>query len=253
MEQTADMRYRQLSDQDRNAMAARHLPTVRRIVWRVSAHLPPEVDREDLVGAGVVGLMEALNRYDPDSGNTFMTYAAFRIRGAVISEMRSRDIISRGDRRKIREMRETARRLESDLGRAPEDTELAGALETDLKEIHRLRHRDSMSVFSMEDLGIGNAEDRFLLADSLLQDAPADALTLTRLKEIRNAVSQAVGNLPEKQRMVISLYYEEEMTMKEIGGVLEVTESRVSQLHSQAIGKIRAVLGKDDLTELPAG
>ncbi len=231
---------------DRDQLINEYLPYVKRIVQRIAVHLPATVDIEDLMNVGVIGLIQAVDRYDPRRDNKFMTYAVFRIKGAVLSELRSRDFLSRSNRRKIRELENTYLKLEQKLGRQVEDQEVAAELGVELDQIHRTRQLSSISFISFEELGYSSREEKEKMLNYLVNNDD-DALTLTRLKELKQAVAQAIEKLPEKERLVISLYYLEELTMKEAGKVLNITESRVSQIHSQAIRRLRAKLKKEKL------
>ena len=175
-----------------------------------------------------------------------MTYAVFRIRGAVLSELRSRDYLSRANRRKIRELENIHLKLEQKLGREVDDFEIAEELGVDIDQVHRTKQLSSISFISFEELGFSSKDEKEKLINYLV-DSEEDALALTRLKELKNAVARAIEQLPEKERLVISLYYLDELTMKETGKVLNVTESRVSQIHSQAILRLRAKLKKEKL------
>jgi RNA polymerase sigma factor for flagellar operon FliA len=232
----------------RDEKILRYLPYVKRIVNRIAAHLPPTVDREDLMNVGVIGLIQAIDRYDPCRDNKFTTYAAFRIRGAVLSELRSRDYLSRSSRRKTREMEKTCHELEQQLGREVDDEELAAAMDIDLEQLHQIRQAACISFISFEELGVASARDKEKLANSLLVD-DEDALSQAGLKELRRGLAEAIATLPDKEKMVLSLYYSDELTMKEAGEVLGVTESRVSQLHSQAVLRLRSRLRKKHLLD----
>ncbi len=233
---------------DRDELISEYLPHVKRIVQRIAVHLPATVDIEDLMNVGVIGLIQAVDRYDPRRDNKFMTYAAFRIKGAVLSELRSRDFLSRSNRRKIRELENTYLKLEQKLGRQVEDEEVAAELGVDLEQVHRTKQLSSISFISFEELGYSSRDEKEKLLNYLVNNDD-DALTLTRLKELKQAVARAIEKLPEKERLVISLYYLEELTMKEAGEVLNITESRVSQIHSQAIRRLRAKLIKEKLID----
>jgi RNA polymerase sigma factor for flagellar operon FliA len=230
----------------RDQLITEYLPYVKRIVHRIAVHLPSTIDIDDLMNVGVIGLIQAVDRYDPKRDNKFMTYAVFRIKGAVLSELRSRDFLSRSNRRKIRELENAYLKLEQRLGREVNEIEIAQEMGVDVEQIYRTRQISSISFISFEELGFSSREEKEKLL-SYLVDNDDDALTLTRLKEIKEAVVKAIEQLPEKERMVISLYYLEELTMKETGKVLNITESRVSQIHSQAIQRLRAKLKKKKL------
>lgn len=238
--------YGQKDESYRDQLITEYLPYVKRIVHRIAVHLPSTIDIEDLMNVGVIGLIQAVDRYDPKRDNKFMTYAVFRIRGAVLSELRSRDYLSRANRRKIRELESIHLKLEQKLGREVDDFEIAEELGVDIDQVHRTKQLSSISFISFEELGFSSKDEKEKLINYLV-DSEEDALALTRLKELKNAVARAIEQLPEKERLVISLYYLDELTMKETGKVLNVTESRVSQIHSQAILRLRAKLKKEKL------
>jgi RNA polymerase sigma factor for flagellar operon FliA len=230
----------------RDQLITEYLPHVKRIVQRIATHLPASVDIDDLMNVGVIGLIQAVDRYDPSRDNKFMTYAAFRIKGAVLSELRSRDFLSRSNRRKIRELENAYLKLEQKYGREIEDIEVAEELGIDIEQVHRTKQMSAISFVSFEELGYSSRDEKEKLMNFLASN-DEDALTKTRLKELKNAVAGAIEQLPEKEKLVVSLYYMEELTMKEVGDVLEITESRVSQIHSQAILHLRAKLRRQKL------
>jgi len=232
----------------REQLITEYLPYVKRIVHRLAMHLPSTVDIDDLMNVGVIGLIQAVDRYDPRRDNKFMTYAVFRIKGAVLSELRSRDFLSRSNRRKIRELENAYLKLEQKLGREVEDSEVAHELGVDIEQVYRTKQLSSISFISFEELGYSSKDEKEKLMNFLINN-DEDALTMTRLKELKAALAQAVEALPEKEKLVVSLYYLDELTMKETGEVLGITESRVSQIHSQAIIHLRAKLRKQKLLE----
>jgi RNA polymerase sigma factor for flagellar operon FliA len=236
--------YSKKDDSYRDQLITEYLPYVKRIVHRIAVHLPSTIDIEDLMNVGVIGLIQAVDRYDPKRDNKFMTYAVFRIRGAVLSELRSRDFLSRANRRKIRNLENVHHKLEQKLGREIDDFEIAQELGIDIEQVHRTKQMSGISFISFEELGFSSKDEKEKLINYLV-DSEDDALTVTRLKELKAAVARAIEQLPEKERLVISLYYLDELTMKETGKVLNVTESRVSQIHSQAIMRLRAKLKKE--------
>ena len=231
---------------ERQELIVQYLPYVKRIVHRMAVHLPPSVDVDDLIHVGVIGLIQAIDRYDPSRDNKFLTYAVFRIKGAVLSELRSRDYLSRANRRKVRELERAYTRLEQQSGRDVSDADLGAELGIDQDEVHAIKRMSSICFVSFEDLGYSES-DRGHLLDSLLDGDGTDALTLTRVKEMRSALASAIEALPEKEKLVISLYYNDELTMKETGKALNITESRVSQIHSQAIIHLRSKLRREGL------
>ena len=232
----------------RDRLISEYLPYVKRIVHRIAVHLPSTIDIDDLMNVGVIGLIQAVDRYDPKRDNKFMTYAVFRIKGAVLSELRSRDFLSRSNRRKIRDLESTYLKLEQKLGREVDDVEVAQEMGVGVEQVYRTKQISNISFISFEELGYSSRDEKEKLM-SYLVDNDEDALTLTRLKEVKEAVARAIEQLPEKERLVISLYYLEELTMKETGKVLNITESRVSQIHSQAVRRLRAKLRKEKLID----
>jgi RNA polymerase sigma factor for flagellar operon FliA len=247
----AQTRTRKLIPKDpayRDQLISEYLPYVKRIVQRLAVHLPSTVDIDDLMNVGVIGLIQAVDRYDPRRDNKFMTYAIFRIKGAVLSELRARDFLSRSNRRKIRELESAYQRLEQKLGREVEDKEIAQELGVELEQVYRTKQMSSISFISLEELGVSSKDEKEKLM-SFLANNDDDALNLTKLKELKEALGGAIKQLPEKERLVVSLYYLDELTMKETGKVLGITESRVSQIHSQAILHLRSKLRKQKLLE----
>ena len=230
----------------RDQLITEYLPYVKRIVHRIAVHLPSTIDIDDLMNVGVIGLIQAVDRYDPGRDNKFMTYAVFRIKGAVLSELRSRDYLSRSNRRKIRDLENACLKLEQKLGREVDDDEVAQELGIAVDQVYRTKQMSSISFISFEELGFSSRDEKEKLL-SYLVNTNDDAWTLTRLKELKEALARAIEQLPEKEKLVISLYYLEELTMKEAGKVLNITESRVSQIHSQAVLRLRAKLKREKL------
>jgi len=234
------------SFQDRDTILEEYIPYVRRTVGRMAIHLPNSVETEDLVHAGIIGLIDAIDRFDPQRGNKFITYALYRIRGAVLSELRSRDFLSRSFRKKIREMETAYSSLEKKLGREPEDDEVAVELGIDLDKLYEIKKLSSLSFISFESIGYSTREERDRFTSVLHTDV-MDASRLAGLKELHEALAEAIDSLPEKEKIVVSLYYHEDLTMKEIGAVLGITESRISQIHSRAVIRLRDKLRKKGL------
>ena len=232
----------------RDELVTEYLPYVKSIAHRMAMHLPPSVDADDLVHAGVIGLMNAIERYDAARENKFITYALFRIRGAMLSELRSRDFHSRSNRSKIRELENAYRDLNLKLGREAKDDEVAEALGIGLDEFYEIRKMSTMSFVSFEEIGAFSNEEKDDLMRLLVDGDNDDPLSLAGLKEMRNAIAGSIDQLKEKEKMVVSLYYWDELTMKEIGKVLDITESRVSQIHSQALIHLRTRLRNEGLT-----
>ena len=226
-----------------------YLPIVKSVVHRLAVHLPASVELDDLINAGVIGLMNAMDRYDPTRGNKFSTYAVFRIKGEVISELRSRDFLSRSSRRKIRNLRNAYDKLEQESGGEVKDGDVAREMGIELDEFYKIKTTSNMSFVSFDELGYSSKEDKVNLMNYLANANTDDPSTLTGLKEIKGCIAGAIEELPEKEKIVISLYYWDELTMKEIGETLQLTESRVSQIHSQAIIHLRTKLRKKGVLE----
>lgn len=238
----------QETPETREALMTAYLPHVKRIVNRMAIHLPSSVDIEDLYNVGVIGLIQAIDRYDASRDNKFITYATHRIRGAVLSELRSRDFLSRSNRRKIREMDHAYVMLEQQLGRDAEDQEVAEVLRIDLEQLDDIKKLSSISFISFEEMGYSDSNDKGRLLKFVTDDSP-DAYMLANLNNLKQAMAEAIEDLPDKEKLVLSLYYFDELNMKETGKVLKITESRVSQIHSQAIVRLRNKLRRARVIE----
>jgi len=225
---------------DHTALLRQYQPLVHRLAHHMMVKLPPNVEVDDLIQVGMIGLSEALTRYEATQGVQFETFATQRIRGAMIDELRDNDWASRSTRKSQKDIEEAIRRLEHRLGRTPMESEIATDLGMDLADYQTLlgRVRGTQLVY-LEDMShSGDEEDGFL--DRHLGDASADPLNLLRNERLRAALVTAIKNLPEREQYVMSMYYEQDMNLKEIAAVLDVTESRVCQLHSQSIARLRA-------------
>lgn len=227
------------SDQaERERLIVEHLAKVKYIADRMAAKLPPTVEREDLYGAGVIGLLDAVDRFDAARGISFSTFAEMRVRGAILDNLRSLDWASRSIRRRAREVQTAYREVEQEKGRHAEAEEVAEYLQIPLAELHRLLQEIScLTIRNLDDRKEDGSSGTSLIES--VQDETASPLDELQEKELRRQISLAIDTLPEKERLVISLYYVEELTMKEIGAVLDVSESRVSQLKTQAVLRLR--------------
>jgi RNA polymerase sigma factor FliA len=227
---------------DRDEILRQHLPLVRRVVQRLAARKPPHIELDDLVSWGIVGLLDAVGKYDPKKEASFTTYAQFRISGAILDHLRSLDWVPRSVRQKASLIEKTAHALEGTLGRPPREEEIAGELGLSLDDYQQLLSRvGEMSIFSLEDLGFGSGEERVSF-DQRVEDEDEDPLGALLTRERVDLVAAAIARLPERERLVVTLYYHDELTMKEVGAVLGLTESRVSQLHSQAMLRLKGPL-----------
>jgi RNA polymerase sigma factor for flagellar operon FliA len=219
-----------------------YLPLVRRVVQRLAIRKPPQVELDELISWGIEGLLDAFKKYDARKQAAFATYAQFRIRGAILDRLRGMDWVSRSVRQKASMLEKTYHRLEGTLGRPASEEEVAEALGLTLPALHALLSEiGQMSLFSLEDLGVGSGRERVNL-EKLLDGSDADPMQALLSRERVDLVSEAIRRLPDKERTVIALYYHEGITMKEAGAVLGLTESRVSQLHAQALLRLRGLL-----------
>lgn len=234
------------SGDEREQEILRHLPLVRTVVDRITAHLPPTVDRDDLFHAGVIGLIDALNRFDASRDNAFSTYAVMRIRGQVIDELRARDWVTRGARERAKAYHHAVKELSSTLQRLPTDSELAEELEVDESELANLEREAQLAVQVSLDTPVGE-ETQLGSTLSKRDDENANPHRNIDIAERRKLVAQILGTLGEQDRLVVKLYYFENLLMKEIAAIIGVTESRVCQIHSRVLAVLRTRLGHDDV------
>ena len=224
----------QVGAQDEVVM--RYAPLVKRIAYHLMTRLPPSVQADDLIQAGMIGLIEAARNYDASQGASFETYAGIRIRGAMLDEIRKSDWTPRSLHRKVRQVSEAIRSIERDHGRDARDVEVAGRLNMSLEEYHQiLQDASGHKVFSLEDLPVG--EDSVAEGLSGPVRGPLESIEMEKFRE---ALAEAIGTLPERERLVMSLYYDEELNLREIGAVLGVSESRVCQIHGQAMMRLKS-------------
>ena len=221
-------------------------PLIKYIASRIAIRLPPHIDLNDLINAGVIGLIDAIEKFDAGKQIKFKTYAEFRIRGAILDELRSMDWVPRSVRQKARKVEDAYARLEYSLGRPASDDEVAKEMNVDMDTFHRLLSETaSVSLLSLDDLGEDDSDlSKRNLLEFIIQDDKDWPSHKIRYAEVSTMVAKAIQSLPEKERMVISLYYYDELTMKEIGHVLKFTESRVSQIHTKAILRLRSKMQK---------
>src|SRR4051794_30073262 len=222
----------------RNEYAAKFFPYIEKVARRLARRLPAHVEIDDLISSGVIGLMEAAERFDPSRVDRFEAFAEFRIRGAMLDDLRSRDTLSRDMRRLSNELREATRRLESQLGRTPDQGELADQLGLDVDELYARQQKLSGSSV----VGIDDAGPDFL--ERTGDDNAPDPFEVTAHREALSRLVSGIDDLPEKMQQVLSLYYCENLNLKEIGEVLGVTESRVCQIHGEATRRLRQTLGE---------
>lgn len=232
------------SPQLRDKFIRQYMPLVKYVAGKVSVGMPGSVDFDDLVGYGQFGLLDAINKFDPEKNVKFKTYAVTRIRGAIFDELRTLDWVPRSVRQKSREIEDTIVQLESKLGRTASDSEVAGAMGISEDEYHQTILKVSgTSVLSLNDVWYSGEESEHVsIGDCIESPSSLNPDVIVEREEIRRVIIEAINELPEKEKMVLVLYYHEDMTFKEIGQVLEVSESRVSQLHTKANLRLRAKL-----------
>ena len=233
-----------LSVTERDQLIIQYAPWVKFIALRMTAKLPVHIQAEDLISAGIIGLIDALDKFNPDREVQFKTYAQIRIQGAMKDELRALDWASRSMRQKVKRLEQTYATLEQEFGRPPSSEEVAHSLGIKMDEFEEmLDDVKGTSLVSLEELGQGPAaEDKSNLLEALLTRQDQDPLEVLNLQDLKKALTLAIAELPEKERLVLSLYYFEELTMKEVGKVLNLTESRISQLHTQTVLRLRGKL-----------
>lgn len=228
----------------RDKFIRQYMPLVKYVAGKVATGLPSSVEFDDLVGYGQFGLLDAINKYDTSKNVKFKTYAVTRIRGAIFDELRQIDWVPRSVRQKSREIEDAIVTLESKLGRTASDSEIATSLNMSEDEYHKTVMKvSSTSVLSLNDVWYtGDDNDNMSIGSNIESPASLNPDVIAEREEIRKVIAEAISELPEKEKMVIVLYYHEDLTFKEIGDVLEVSESRISQLHAKANLRLRAKL-----------
>ena len=229
----------------REQLILNYSPLVKYVAGRLSANLPQNVDNADLISYGIFGLIDAIEKFEPDRGIKFETYAIARIKGAIIDELRAMDWVPRSVRARAREIENAYITLETRLKRTPTDAEVATEMSISVRDL-----RDSFtklsytSVASFEELWApgGEKDERTSLMTTIRDETAEDPVAMFETEEVKSILAQAIERLPERERLVIALYYYEGLTLKEIGEVLGVTESRVSQLHTKAVLRLRVRL-----------
>ncbi len=221
-----------------DVLVARHAELVKRIAYHLAGRLPPQVEVEDLVQAGMLGLLEAAANFTSDRGASFETYAGIRIRGAMLDALRKLDWAPRSVHRKARAAAQALREVENELGGEADESKVAARLGVPVAEYQRIvRDAAACRLLSLEDMTTPDG-----VVVEVPADPSADPFADVTDDAMRDALVAAIDRLPERERLVMSLYYEQELNLKEIGAVLGVTESRVCQLHGQALGRLRTKL-----------
>lgn len=224
-----------------NTLLMQNAGLVKKIAYQLKAKLPPSVELDDLIQVGMMGLLDAVKRYDDKQGAQFVTYASQRIRGAMLDDLRSNDWLPRGTRKNMRNVETAIQALEQKLGRAPTEGEVASHLDMALDDYHTmLGDCSGHQLVYYEDFSDEDGGEGFL--DRYAEDSSQDPVQALLSEGFRESLIEAIDSLPEREKIMMGLYYEQELNLKEIGAIMEVSESRVCQLHSQAIARLRAKL-----------
>ncbi len=232
--------------EEKDRLIREYAPLVKYIAHRIAVKLPPHIEIDDLINTGIIGLIDAAEKFDPDRGIQFKTYAEFRIRGTILDELRAQDWVPRSLRKKVSRLGQVVRVLEQKFGRPPSDEEVAENMNIDMEELYKtIEQSAGFSLLNLEDLsGNLSRNKRRALLTHLSSSDKKNPLILLNIHEVRNKLAAFIDELPSQERLVISLYYFDELTMKEIGKVMDITESRVSQIHSRALIRLRGKLKK---------
>jgi RNA polymerase sigma factor for flagellar operon FliA len=222
-----------------------HTPLIRYIVNRIAVRLPSHIELDDLHNTGVIGLMDAIEKYDPDKNCKFKTYAEFRIKGAILDQLRSLDWVPRSVRQKSRKLEKAYGEVEQRRGRAATEDEVADSLGLEIGKFHGLLNQvRGVSLVNLEEIrGTNSDGDRAGTFADIIEDVHAEnPFASLKVLETKQVISDTISTLPEKERLVVSLYYYEDLNMKEIGNILGITESRVCQIHTKAVLRLRSKL-----------
>lgn len=243
---------KKITQQEKDKLVIEYSPLIKFIAQKIAARLPSNIELDDLISSGVIGLMDAIDKWDPTRDNKFKTYAEFRVRGAILDELRAQDWVPRSIRDKAKQLDRVTSALELELGRTATEEEISKALNITIEEFYELVNQvRPVSLLSIDDSQTFSNVDKKSILNILEGCRLQNPFNQLNVKTVKDVVTQAIEDLPERQRLVLSLYYYEDLNLKEIGKVLRVTESRVSQLHAQAVTRLRAkltqVLGSGEL------
>ena len=241
----AKEKYNEIPSTLKEQIVLEHTPLIRYIVNRIAVRLPSHIDLDDLHNTGVIGLMDAIEKYDPDKNCKFKTYAEFRIKGAILDQLRSLDWVPRSVRQKGRRLERAYGEVEQRLGRSATEDEVADSLGLQLDKLQELVNQvRGISLVNLEEIRNGGQEgDRTGSYADVVEDVNAEnPYSTLKLQEMKQIVADTIATLPEKERLVISLYYYEDLNMKEIGNILGITESRVCQIHTKSVLRLRSKL-----------
>lgn len=230
----------------KDRLIIQYIYLIKYVVGRLRISLPNTISTEDIAGYGVEGLIDAIEKFNPARGVRFETYALLRIRGAIIDRIRSLDWVPRGAQKRFKSIQKAIASLQGKLGRQPNTEEIAKELDLPKEKVEssmaEMEGNTMISIYDKKD----SSGDSVEIIDTIQDKNAADPLAMMENRDVKNELSRALGNLPERERMLLALYYHENMTLKEIGVTLNISESRVCQLHAQAIMKLRKLLSSRD-------
>ncbi len=232
----------------RDALIIQYIYLIRYVVGRVRVTLPATISIEDIAGYGVEGLINAIERYSPQKNTRFETYALIRIRGAILDKIRSQDFLPRSIRQKIKVLKEAQEALKQELGRMPTTTEIANRVDMEPEKVNQLLSED-VTITSLYEKK-GNAEDSVEIIDTIQDTHKLNPQENAEENNVKQELERALMRLPERERIIMVLYYQENMTLKEIGETISMSESRVCQLHAQAIMKLKNILSENRSSRL---
>lgn len=227
----------------RDTLIVQYIYLIRYVVGRVKVNLPATISIEDIAGYGVEGLINAIERYSPQKNNRFETYALIRIRGAILDKIRSEDFLPRSVRKKIKDIKNAQEILKQELGRMPTTSEIANYLNMDAEKVNQIMAEDTTMTSIYEKRG--NTDDSVEIIDTIQDTNKLNPQENMEEKNVKQELEKALQRLPERERIIMVLYYQENMTLKEIGATINMSESRVCQLHAQAIMKLKNILSEN--------
>jgi RNA polymerase sigma factor for flagellar operon FliA len=230
---------------DRDKVIQDFAPIIKFIAQKIAVRLPSHIQLDDLISAGVIGLLDAIEKFDSSRDNSFRTYAEFRIRGAMLDELRAQDWVPRSVRDKTKVLDKAIQALEAKLGRAPEDTEIAEHMQISVEELYDLMNEvRPVSLISIDESQGFNDSDKKSILNILEGSKKNSPLFQASIKTVKTVIARAIEKLPERQRLILSLYYYEDLNLREIGRILRISESRVSQLHAMAVLRLRTAVDR---------
>lgn len=232
----------------RDTLIVQYIYLIRYVVGRVKVTLPATISIEDIAGYGVEGLINAVERYSPQKNTRFETYALIRIRGAILDRIRAQDFLPRSVRKKIKDIKSAQEHLKQELGRMPTTTEVANYLDMEPEKVSQLLSEDT-TITSLYDKR-GNTEDSVEIIDTIQDENKLNPQEKAEEQNVKQELEKALRRLPERERIIMVLYYQENMTLKEIGATINMSESRVCQIHAQAIMKLKNILSENRTTRL---